>query len=202
MEVVSVAAYKKTPKDLAPIWRSWMRAVSCWSRAWSAPGRLGARRPICAVPATGPRSRPSPPSASPRVGDARPCTPGSIGARTSARPRSSSSFSNCSAISAGPWSSSGTTAGSTGARSCDSSCRRTRASTRIASRGMHPNSTRMSSSGTISSAPWPTVSPATSEISSSCFIPRSSGSVSPRSCSGRASMRQISRGSELSITYA
>src|SRR6266571_4296621 len=58
LEAVSLAPYKKTPQGMAPIWRSSMRAASCWRRPWSAPGRPADRPRCCAAPDTGPRSRP------------------------------------------------------------------------------------------------------------------------------------------------
>ena len=197
-----MAAYKKRPQDVAPIWRSLMRAASCWSPAWSEPGRRGDTRRICAVLDTGLRSRPSPRSASRRGGDASPCTPGSIVTRTSSRPRSSGFFSNCFGTSVALWSSSGTVAANTGAFWCGISFKRTRGSRRIVSRGTPRSSTPMNTFGVTSSAPWPTASQATSVNSSDFCIRRSSDSGNPRNCSGRASMRPISHGDDLSITYA
>ncbi len=197
-----MAAYKKRPQDVAPIWRSLMRAAFSWSPAWSEPGRRGVTRLICAVLDTGPRSRPSPRSASRRGGDASPCMPGSIVTRTSSRPRSSGFFSNCSGTSVAPWSSSGTVAGNTEAFWCAISFKRTPGCARIASRDTPRSSTPMSTFGVTSSAPWPTASPATSVNSSGFCILRSSGSVNPRNCSGRASMHPICHGDDLSITYA
>ncbi len=197
-----MAAYKKRPQDVVPIWRSSMRAASSWSPAWSEPGRRGVTRRTCAVLDTGPRSRPSPRSASRRGGDASPCTPGSIVPRTSSRPRSSGSFSNCSGTSVALWSSSGTVAGNTGAFWYGISFKPTLGSTRIASRGTPRSSTPMNTCGVTSSAPWPTASRATSVNLSGFCILRSSDSVNPRNCSGRASMRPLCHGDDVSITYA
>ncbi len=197
-----MAAYKKRPQDVAPIWRSLMRAASCWSPAWSEPGRRGDTRRICAVLDTGLRSRPSPRSASRRVGDASPCTPGSIVTKPSGRPRSSDFFDSCSGTCVALWSSCGTVGGNTGASWCGISFERTLASTRIVSRGTPRSSTPMNTSGVTSSAPWPTASRATSKNSSGFCIPRSSDFVNPRSCSGRAYRRPICHGDNISITYA
>jgi hypothetical protein len=197
-----VAAYKKRPQDVAPIWRSSMRAASSWFPPWSEPGRRGVTRLICAVLDTGQKSRPSPRSASRRAGDASPCMPGSIVTRTSSRPRSSGFSSSCSGTSVALWSFFGTAAGSTGASWCGISFKRTLGSTRIVSRGTPRSSTPMNTFGVTSSAPWRTASRATSVNSSGFCILRSSDSGNPRNCSGRASMRPICHGDDVSITYA
>jgi len=44
LEAVPLAAYKKTPSDVAPIWSSSMNPVSCSSPTWPAPGRPKGKR--------------------------------------------------------------------------------------------------------------------------------------------------------------
>ena len=102
METLSMAAYKKKPKDLAPILCFLTKAASSWFRTWSALGRPKGRRRNCGVPAVGERFLPSPPSVSLQSADGWPSTRDFIEAKTSSLRRSSSFSGIFSNISAGP----------------------------------------------------------------------------------------------------
>lgn len=62
VETLSMAAYKKRPNDLAPIWYFLTRAVSSLSQTWFALGRPGGRHHSCVAQHVGERFPPSPPS--------------------------------------------------------------------------------------------------------------------------------------------
>lgn len=197
-----MAAYKKKPKNLGPIWYSSMRAAFFSSPTSFAPGPPGDRLLACVAPDAGPRFRPSLPSAFLPAGGASPSTPDSIAIRISDLRKWPGSSGNCSNICAAPWSCSGIGGRRTKGLQPKSFCTDTIACTRTFSLAMLRSSTPMSSSGIISSEPWPTARLMIRLISSGSFIRRFKDCGSPRSCSGPASTPRISHGHRYSITYA
>jgi len=188
LEALPVAAYKKRPSDLEPIWSSSTRAGSCSSLTWSEPGLRSGRHPGCRWRADGPRSLPSRPLASPPNESVWPCMHGSISTRTSGPLRWPTSFGTSCAISPVRWSCCGIGDRSTGPDASNGCWTATGACIPIPSPAMLPSLTRTSSSGLSSNAPWPTAFLRTRIISNDSSSPRSNGCADPSGSCGLASM--------------
>ncbi len=179
-----------------------MRAASCSSPTSFGLGLPGDRLLACVAPDAGLRFRPSLPSAFLQAGGASPSTPDSIERRISDLRKWPGSSGNCSSICAAPWSCYGIEGQFTKAVRSKSSCAGTRVCARTFSPAMPRNLTPMSSSGTISSEPWPTARRMIRLISSGSFIRRFKDCGNPKNCSGLASTHQTFHGHRVSITYA
>jgi hypothetical protein len=179
-----------------------MRAASCSSPTSSELGLPGDRLLACVAPGAGPRFRPSLPSAFLQAGGASPSTRDSTATRISDLRKWPGSSGNCSNTCAAPWFCSGIGGRRTKGLQQKSSCAGTRVCTRTFSLAMPQNSTRMSSSGTILSEPWPTARLMIRLISSGSFIRRFKDCGNHRRCSGLASTLRTFHGHRLSITYA
>ncbi len=97
LETLQMAAYKKTPIGLAPIWSFLTRAASSWFLISDAHGRRGGKLHICLWLETGRRYRLFPLSVSLQKENALPCISGFITAKMYARRR----LNNSCAISRG-----------------------------------------------------------------------------------------------------
>ena len=85
LETLQMAAYKKTPIGLVPIWSFLTRAVSSWFPISGVPGRRGDRLLVSLWQETGRRCRPYPPSVYLPKENALPCTFVSIPIKISKR---------------------------------------------------------------------------------------------------------------------
>ena len=196
LETVSVAAYKKKPNDLGPISSSSTKAGSSSSRTSVGPGRRGAKRRFCAVPATGRSSRRSRPWWFRRAAGAWRSMPAFTPGRTSTRYSRPSSWATCSKPCVATLCFCGTAAANIrdclSATSSGGIC----ACIRSTSLAMPPSSIRRSGSGSWSRDPWPTARPRTFMNLRPSSTVRSSGCGNPKNCSGPASTPLSSHGND------
>lgn len=162
-------------------------------------GPHGAARRCCGWQDVGPRSRPSPRSASLRKDDTWLSISGFIFKRTSDPLKWLAFFGTSCATFAGRSFSSGTGAGLIGRQSSSSSSGATPAFIPTRFPVTPPNSTLMSSSGPSSSGQQRMQPPKTCPNCTSGFMDQSGGSNGPSVFCGLASMHQICRGGELRI---
>ena len=156
LEAVPLAAYKKTLKDLAPIWSSSMNPVSCSSPTWPAPGPLKAKRRSFTIGTNRIGSRQSAPwRCLPNGDDWRFIF--SFAPAISRGWMSEPSSNTCSGIFGGRWCCSGIGEPSTGVNKLNTGVLNTRDSRWNISRPMRRNSTQRSISGARRIARWPTV---------------------------------------------
>ena len=179
LESVSLAAYKKRPFDLGPIWPFWMKAAFCLSRHAVGLGDHGGRLPSSAITTNMTASRPWPPLPSRRSA--------SMWAFMFAFSRTTSklctwppSCGNCCIICGGTLSSFGTRGASTGVRTWPNCGGTTRDSISSGSPAMPRNSIPPSRSGMISRDTQPTACPATAKISATAFMPTPGAFVVPK----------------------
>ncbi len=88
LETLQMAAYKKTPIGLVPIWSFLTRAASSWFPISGVPGHRWDRLLVSLWQETGRKCRPYPPSVYPPKENVLPCISGSILIRTSGRRKS------------------------------------------------------------------------------------------------------------------
>ncbi len=149
LETIPMASYKKTLKDVGPIWSSSMNRVSSSSPVSAERGPRRLRHRSFGPPAAGPSCRPSRPCPSLPNAIAWPSTFDFI-PTTSRPPRLGAFFATCSGILKGPSSSYGTAPRSTRLLRLNGSSPSIRGCTRNDFPVTLRNSTRMNSSGDIS----------------------------------------------------
>ena len=160
LEALPMAAYKKTHKNVEPIWSSWMNPASCSSPTWPAPGLPKEKHRSCTISTNKTESR--------RLVLWR-CLPNEsdwpsifICAPTiSQGSMSERSCNTCSAIFGGRWSCCGIGERSIAAGRSNTGSPRIQGSTWKRSRPTPRNSIRRSMFGTRPTAPWRIVHPRT-----------------------------------------
>ena len=195
LETIPMAPYKKTLKDVGPIWSSSMNRASCSSPASAEPGPQKLKRPSFGPPAAGPSCRPSRLCPSLPNGIVWSSTFDSI-PTTSRPPRFRASLNTCFGICEVPSSSYGTAPRSTRPPRLNDSSLPIRGCTPSDFLATPRNSTRMNSSGANSNAvfampcqkTWTTFGNFSNDPYSDCADLKGS--------SGRASERPTSRGHE------
>lgn len=200
MDALSVAAYKKKPKDLVPTWSFLTKAASFFCRTWSGPGLPKVKLPNCVVPVGEERFRLSPPSVFPPEGAGWRFMRGFTVARIS-NPRRSRGFSSiCSSIFEGLSCFFGIPERRTKAgrlKMCSQSIRGFRSAI---SPDMPRSSTRRNMSGATSSMRWPTAPRRICGILSGLCIRRFRDCANPKSSSGDVFMVPVCPGLSVSIT--
>ena len=179
LEAIQVAAYKKTPANLGPIWRSLMKAAFCSFRRADGRGARKVRPPRFPTAISTTASRPWRSLRSARSAGALACTPDSN--RTTSRPctwpRSCDNFcTTCQGRSS--WY--GTKGKFTRVRRSRESCWTTLAFRRSSFPSMPRSSIRPSRSGTTSKATRPIASRWTNRISETVFMPINAGLDVPK----------------------
>jgi len=201
LEAPRVAAYKKRPKGLEPIWSSWMSLDFFWFLPSPEHGRPEDRRHFFPSPAAGARSRPSRRLQSPQRGGGWLSISASSVTKTSAPLRWPNSCGTCCAISVARWFCCGTAVGFTGQSSFGNSCTAISGPIPIPSQAMPRSLIRTNSSGHSSKEPSPTVSQGTWCILSSSFKSHSAGFSALSSCCGLVFTHQIYHGHNPRIHY-
>ena len=156
LEAIPLAAYKKTPKGLEPLWSSSMNRASCSSPTWPAPGPRKEKHRLFTIGTNRIGSRQSVPwRCLPNGDDWRFIF--SFAPAISRGWMSEHSSNTCSGIFGGRWCCSGIGEPSTGVKKSNTGVLNTRDSIWNVSRPMRRNSTRRSISGARRIARWPTV---------------------------------------------
>ena len=156
LEAVPLAAYKKTPSDVAPIWSSSMNRASCSSPTWPAPGPQKDKRRSFTISTNRTGSRQSAPCRSLPNEDGWPSI-FSVAPAISRDWMCKPSSNTCSGIFGDRWSCCGIEDPSIGAGKSSSGSTTVPGSRWNRSRPTPPNSTRPNMSGARRIARWPTV---------------------------------------------
>lgn len=200
LETLSMAAYKKKPKDLVPTWSFLTKAGSFWCRTWSGLGLLRGKRRNCDALDDGGRFLPSPLSAFPPSVSGWHSMRGFIATRISS-PLRSCVFSDISSnTSVGRWCFSGTLECRTKESWLKTFWESMRAFGFFAFRAMPRNSIRMSMCGASSSARWPIAFQRIFAILSGLCIPRSKDCGNPKNFCGAVFMHPICHGFSVPIS--
>ncbi len=193
LEALPLAAYKKTRKNVGPIWSSSMNPAFCSFPMSGAPGRPKGRPPFSIISTSRTAFLPSVPLPSLPKEGVWPCTsgcaPATLPVWTSAR------FSKaCSSISVAPWCSSGTEAPSTVEGKSSIFFRSIRGWMFTLSLPTHPNSIRQNTSGIKLITPSPTAHRRISRNSKGCCAIQSGAYDVPKNSFGPVSMLPICPG--------
>lgn len=197
LEEVPLAAYKKTLKDLAPIWSSSMNPVSCSSPMWPAPGARKAKRRSFTIGSNRIGSRRSAPWSCLPSGNGWP----SISTFAPAISRgwmSRRSCNICSGICGDPWSCCGIGERSIAVKKSNSGSKHIEDSKWKSSRPTPRNSIPRNLFGTNLTAPWPTVRPRMWSSLTECFETRCDESVGRKNSFGPVSTLLIYPGPDKS----
>ena len=200
LETLSMAAYKKKPNDLAPIWCFLTKAAFFWFRTWSAPGRPKGRRRSCAVQAVGGRFLPSPLSVFLQSAGGWPSMRDSIAVKTSSLCRLPGFFGIFSNISVDLFCCSGIPGHHIGANWSKTLLANILAFKHFGFQAMPQSLTRMNMCGAILSAQLRTVSRMISTILSNLCIRRSRSCGNLKAFCGAVFMRPSCRWISVSIS--
>jgi hypothetical protein len=195
LETSPLAAYKKTPSDVAPIWSSSMNPAFCSSPTWPAPGPQRGKRPSFAISTNKIESRRSAPWPCPPSGDGWPSI--SIFAPAISRGWMSEPSSNtCSGIFGGPWSCCGIGERSIAAGRSNTGSKTVEDFMWNSSRPTRLSSIPRNMSGTNPTAPWPTARPRTWSSLTECSETRCDEFVDRKNSFGPVSTLPICHGSD------
>ena len=200
LETLSMAAYKKRPNDLAPIWCFLTKAVSSWFQTWSALGRPKGKRHNCDAQAVGERFLPSPPSAFLQSAGGWPSMRDFIAVKTSSLRRFPGFFGIFSGISVGISFCSGIPGCRIGAHWSKTLLVNILAFKHFGSQAMRRSLTRMNMCGAILSAQLRIVSRRISAILSGLCIRRSRGCGNLKAFCGAVFMHPSCHGVSVSIS--
>lgn len=202
LETLQMAAYKKTPIGMVPIWSFLTRAVSSWFPISGVHGRRGDKLLVSLWQETGRRYRPYPPSVYLPKENALPCISGSILIRTSGGRKSNGFCTISHVILKDLLFSCGIRAWFIGLAWLNGVSNAIKESRPISSPGMRLNLTLLNLYGRSLKGLPRTPFPRIWFILKKSFFRPCAGFVTPNVSYGHAYGLQICRGNSISITYA